>query len=152
VITSAERPGLVELAVALKEMAAPAGFRMQLKVVPWDVYVGQYDKKHVFTMQPWNGRATIDESLYPFYHSKGSYNAEFNYTNKEIDALLEAGRAEEDFAKRKEIYGKVQTILTDDGPEMIPYHRPYLMAIHKRVQNYQVHPLRYVDVRSTWLS
>jgi peptide/nickel transport system substrate-binding protein len=150
-ITSPDRPGLVEFAVGVKEMSAAAGFRINVKAVPWDVYTAQYNRKHPFNMQNWNGRPTIDESLYPYFHSQGSYRQLYNFTNKEVDQLLDDGRKERDVRKRKELYGKVQRILADAGPVVIAYHRPYVMAIHKQVQGYEIHPIRWVDVRRTWL-
>ncbi len=151
-ITSPDRPGLVEFAVAVKEMSAPAGFRINVKSVSWDVYTAQYARKHPFNMQNWNGRPTIDESLYPYFHSKGSYKELYHFSNNDIDRLLDDGRKESDFKRRKEIYGKIQKILVDHGPNIIPYHRPYIMALHKSVQGYEIHPIRWADVRKTWLS
>jgi peptide/nickel transport system substrate-binding protein len=151
-ITSPDRPGLVEYAVAVKEMSAPAGFRINVKSVAWDVYTAKYNRKHPFNMQNWNGRPTIDESLYPYFHSKGSYKELYHFSNKDIDRLLDEGRMEGNFQKRKEIYGKIQKILIDYGPNVIAYHRPYIMAIHKSVKGYKIHPIRWSDVRKTWLS
>ncbi len=150
-ISSPDRPGLVEFAVGVKEMTAAAGFRMNVKTVPWDVYTAKYNRKHPFNMQNWNGRPTIDESLYPYYHSKGSYKELYHFSNKEVDQLLDDGRKEVNAGKRKDIYARVQRILVDSGPTVIPYHRPYVMAIHKQVQGYEIHPIRWVDARRTWL-
>jgi peptide/nickel transport system substrate-binding protein len=102
-------------------------------------------------MQNWNGRPTIDETLYPYFHSKGSYKELYNFSNRDVDQFLDDGRKEGDPKKRKEIYGKVQKILTEVGPPVIPYHRPYLMAINKQVLGYEIHPIRWADVRRTWL-
>lgn len=151
-ITTPDRIGLVEFAVGVKEMSAPAGFRINIKSVPYDVYTARYNRKHPFNMQNWNGRPTIDETLYPYFHSKGSYKELYNFSNKEVDQLLDAGRREGDFKKRKDIYARVQRILVEHGPPVIPYHRPYLMGLHKQVQGYEIHPIRWVDVRRTWLA
>ena len=150
-ITTNERAGLVEFAVGVKEMSAPAGFRIDIKTVPYDVYTARYNRKHPFNMQNWNGRPTIDEALYPYYHSKGSYKELYHYSNKEVDQLLDGGRKEADLKKRKEMYGRVQKILSESGPVVIPYHRPYMAALHKGVQGYEIHPIRWADVRRTWL-
>jgi peptide/nickel transport system substrate-binding protein len=151
-ITTPDRVGLVEFAVGVKEMSAPAGFRINIKSVPYDVYTARYNRKHNFNMQNWNGRPTIDETLYPYFHSKGSYKELYNWSNKEVDQLLDDGRKEGDLKKRKEIYARVQRILVDVGPPVIPYHRPYIMALNKQVQGYEIHPIRWVDVRRVWLS
>jgi len=151
-ITTNERAGLVEFAVGVKEMSAPAGFRVNIKTVPYDVYTARYNRKHPFNMQNWNGRPTIDESLYPYFHSKGSYKELYNFNNPELDKLLDDGRTERDLKKRKDIYARAQRILVDNGPVVIPYHRPYIMGLTKNVQGYEIHPIRWADVRKTWIS
>jgi peptide/nickel transport system substrate-binding protein len=150
-ITTNERAGLVEFAVGVKEMTAPAGFRINIKTVPYDVYTARYNRKHPFNMQNWNGRPTIDEALYPYFHSKGSYKELYNYSNPEVDKLLDDGRKEPNLAKRKEMYGRVQKIIADTGPVVIPYHRPYMAAITRQVQGYEIHPIRWADVRRVWI-
>lgn len=150
-ITTHERAGLVEFAVGVKEMSAAAGFRIDIKSVPYDVYTARYNRKHPFNMQNWNGRPTIDEALYPYFHSKGSYKELYHYNNPEVDKLLDDGRKEADLQKRKAIYGRVQKIIADTGPVIIPYHRPYMAAVYKNVQGYEIHPIRWVDVRRTWI-
>ena len=65
--------------------------------------------------------------------------------------LLDDGRKEADLKKRKDMYGRVQKILSESGPVVIPYHRPYMAALHKGVQGYEIHPIRWADVRRTWL-
>ena len=151
-VATNERAGLVEFAVGVKEMAAPAGFRINIKAVPYDVYTARYNRKHPFNMQNWNGRPTIDEALYPYFHSKGSYKELYNYSNPEVDKLLDDGRKESNLQKRKDMYGRVQKIIADSGPVVIPYHRPYMAAINKQVQGYEIHPIRWADVRRVWLS
>ncbi len=88
-----------------------------------------------------NGRPTIDEALYPYFHSKGSYKELYNWNNPEVDKLLDDGRKERDLAKRKQMYGRVQQILAESGPVVIPYHRPYMAALNKAVQGYEIHPI-----------
>jgi len=151
-ITTNERAGLVEFAVGVKEMTAPAGFRISIKTVPYDVYTARYNRKHPFNMQNWNGRPTIDEALYPYFHSKGSYKELYNYSNPEVDKLLDDGRKEPNLQKRKEMYGRVQKIIADTGPVVIPYHRPYMAAITRQVQGYEIHPIRWADVRRVWIA
>src|SRR3954453_3520754 len=53
-IPTPDRVGLVEFAVGVKEMTAPAGFRIAIKSVPYDVYTARYNRKHPFNMQNWN--------------------------------------------------------------------------------------------------
>ena len=153
--SSSSRPrtrGLVEFAVGVKEMSAPAGFRI-------DDQDGALRRLHR-ALQPQASvqHAELERSSHhrrdavPYYHSKGSYKELYHYSNKEMDQLLDDGRKEPDLKKRKVMYGRVQKMLSESGPVVIPYHRPYMAALHKGVQGYEIHPIRWADVRRTWLS
>ncbi|MCC6791664.1 MAG: ABC transporter substrate-binding protein [Thermomicrobiales bacterium] len=149
-VASNERPGLVELATIVKALSEEAGFRISIKVVPWDVFVAEYNDTAPFFVTNWFGRPSIDETLYPYLHSTGSWNDE-KYNNPEVDRLLEEGRAETDFEKRKAAYAQVQEIVAEDGPSLIAYHKSYITATREQVKGYIQHPIRWVDVRWTWL-
>lgn len=149
-VASNERPGLVELATVVKQLAAEAGFRIELKIVPWDVFVAEHNETARFFATNWFGRASIDETLYPYLHTGANWNDE-HYSNPEVDSLLEAGRATIDIEQRKELYAQVQQIVAEDGPALIPYHKTYITAHRNEVKGYQAHPLRFVDLRWTWL-
>ena len=94
-ITTTSGAGLVEFAVGVKEMSAPAGFRIDIKTVPYDVYTARYNRKHPFNMQNWNGRPTIDEALYPVFPLEGQLQGavQLSATRKWIK-LLDDGRKE----------------------------------------------------------
>jgi peptide/nickel transport system substrate-binding protein len=64
--TSSERAGMPELAVAIQQMTAPAGVKVEIKTVPWSV----------FNSTVWKKKAT----LYPFFRTGGSWNeGEFSH-------------------------------------------------------------------------
>lgn len=149
-VASNERPGLVELATIVKALAEEAGFRIEIKVVPWDVFVAEYNETAPFFATNWFGRPSIDETLYPYLHSTGSWNDE-KYSNPDVDRLLEEGRESTDLERRKEIYAEIQEIVAEDGPSIITYHKTYITAVRNEVKGYVVHPIRWVDVRSVWL-
>ena len=149
-VASNERPGLVEMATVVMQLAAEAGFRIELKIVPWDVFVAEYNETAPFFASNWFGRSSIDETLYPYLYTGAGWNDE-RYSNPEVDRLLDEGRATVDTDKRKEIYAQIQQIVAEDGPQLIPYHKSYITAHRNEVKGYPVHPLRWVDLRWTWL-
>lgn len=57
-----------------------------------------------------------DNMFFRYWHSTGNLQAVSNYSNPELDKLLEEGCATTDVAKRKEIYTEVQKQLTDASP------------------------------------
>lgn len=147
---SNERPGLVELGTIVQQMAGEAGIRIELQIVPWDVFVADHMYTAGLQATNWFGRASIDETLYPYLKTGARWNVE-KYSNAEVDDLLEEGREVTDPEARKEIYGRVQEIVAEDGAAIIAYHRAYITAYRNEVKGYQPHALRFVDLRTTWL-
>ncbi len=72
--TSNERVGLQELAIAVQQMVAPAGIKLEVKTVPWSVFNSTVYKKKALYVNNWFGRSTIDETLYPYFRTGGSWN------------------------------------------------------------------------------
>jgi peptide/nickel transport system substrate-binding protein len=64
-----------------------------------------------------------DNFLWQAYHSSqaGFWAAASHYTNPEMDALLEEGRASTDETRRKEIYDAAQEMLVEDAVEIWVY-------------------------------
>jgi peptide/nickel transport system substrate-binding protein len=147
--TSNERVGMQELAVAFQQMAAPAGVKVDVKTVPWSVHVATVYKKKPFYCNNWFGRASIDESLFPFFRSDGGFND--GYSNKDVDALLDSGRSTIDPQKRKGFYSRAEQIIHEDGPWVVGYFTTYVTAMRSNVKGLSVHPLRWWDFREAYL-
>jgi peptide/nickel transport system substrate-binding protein len=149
--TSSERAGMPELAVAIQQMTAPAGVKVEIKTVPWSVFNSTVWKKKAFYVNNWGGRATIDETLYPFFRTGGSWN-EGEFSHPGLDQLLDAGRSLTDLGKRKEAYARAQQLISDEAYMMIAYHSNYVTALRGNVKGYAVNPIKnYVDHRWTYL-
>jgi peptide/nickel transport system substrate-binding protein len=148
--TSNERVGLQELAVAVQQMAAPAGITLEVKTVPWSVFNSTVYKKKSLYVNNWFGRGTIDETLYAYFRTGGGWN-EGDFSKPELDRILDEGRSTVDMEKRKKIYAQAQQFIHDEGHMVVPYHMNYVTAMRSNVKGYVVHPLRYCDFRWTYL-
>ena len=62
------------------------------------------------------------------------------YKNPAVDKLLQAGVAELDQAKRKDIYWQIQAILLDDLPFAPIFGYNLIMGTKDTVQNYKPNP------------
>ncbi|MDX1431819.1 MAG: ABC transporter substrate-binding protein [Gammaproteobacteria bacterium] len=151
--TSTARPGLEEAAVVAQQTLRDAGFRIKIE----SVEIGRlYDQilpnlpEFAISHNNWFGRPTIDETLTPYYYTKSNWNYS-NFSDPEVDKLLDQGKSSTDPAERKKIYAKVQEILLERGSEAVPYFRNYVSAVRKEVQNYRLIPVQYVDLREVWL-
>ena len=148
---SNERAGCIETAQVVKPMLEAIGIKVEIQQVPWDRFNAEVWKKETFFVSNWVGRPTIDEQLYPYFHSTGSWN-EYNYADPEVDRLLDQARRELDLSARRGLYGKVQEKLAYDGPAIIPYFSNYATARVRGLQGVPVSPLKWVDLREAQLT
>lgn len=151
--TSTARPGLEEAAVVAQQVLAEANIRVTIESVD----IGRLYNEVLPNIPPfavshnnWFGRPTIDETLTPYYYTDSNWNFS-NFSDAEVDKLLDKGKRSTDLAERKRIYAEVQKILVERGPEVVPYFRNYVSAVRKEVQNYHLIPVQYVDLREVWL-
>lgn len=147
---SNERAGCIETAQVVKPMLDAVGIKTQIQQMPWDRFLSEVWKKETFFVSNWVGRPTIDEQLYPYFHSTGSWN-EYFYADPQVDKLLDEARRELDPTARKASYVKVQQILAADGPAIIPYFSNYATAQSKAIEGIPVSPLKWVELREARL-
>jgi peptide/nickel transport system substrate-binding protein len=147
---SHERFGNLESAIVAKQMLEAVGVTVELQQVPWDRFSAEIWRKQDFFVSNWFGRPTVDEQLYPYFHSTGSWN-EYHYKNARVDELLDRGRGTVDVEERKKLYAEVQQILASEGPAIIPYFSNYISAVNNRVKGYTPHALKWVELREVYL-
>jgi peptide/nickel transport system substrate-binding protein len=139
-----------ELAVVTQQMVAPAGIKLEVKTVTWSVFNSTVWKKKSLYINNWFGRPTIDETIYPYFRTGGSWN-EGNYSNPKLDKLLDDGRSSTDPGKRKEAYAEAQRVISDEGHYAVVYHSQYVSAMRTAVKGYTPHPIRWCDFRNAYL-
>jgi peptide/nickel transport system substrate-binding protein len=134
--------GLKELAEAIKEQSAPAGFEIEVKTIPVDVFWSKYWLSTDFGLDTWAGRTTMDEQLRLAYYCGAAWN-ESHWCDDPFNAMLDEARSTTDKGKRKEIYGDIQTTFQDQGGSAVLHHLPMLSAVSSKVVGYDEHPMRY---------
>jgi peptide/nickel transport system substrate-binding protein len=146
--TSTASPGLLELAVALKESAAPAGININVERRPEDIYWDDVWMVEPFTVVSWFGRANVDQALSIQYHSESSWNAP-RYFNDELDMLIERARGET-LEEQLVTYARIQEILVDDVPRLVTTFVPTLWGARNDVRGVTPHPLDWGLIQDAW--
>ncbi len=147
---ASDHPFGKELAQTIKELAAPAGFELELKGFTRDVYLSQYWLNVPTSVTGWGGRIDPSMLLALAFKGDGPWN-ESHMDNPRINALIEKITAEVDEAKRLEYYHELQEIFYEEGA-LINLQVPYLVGINDRVIDYK-QPLtmlpqyKYTDIR-----
>lgn len=75
------------------------------------------------------------------FHSSSQQNLS-NYSNPEVDALLEQARIERDVQTRLALYHKIEQMLIDDAASLFTFHsRAYYILLKPYVTNYIAAPI-----------
>lgn len=130
-------------------MLKPAGITVNVQRVPFDVFLKDIEGKAGFYIDGFFSRPTIDTSVYPWYHSRGSWNAAlWNYSNPAMDKLLDGARQASSEEEAKKLYGEVQALAVQDAPGVIPYVINHVNGVSARVQGFTSHPMMFLDLRN----
>lgn len=137
---ASDNPGTrTQMGVAMREMAKPAGFRINVQTMPHATYLAQVWKKGPFYVGFYNMQPTADAIFSLLYISEAPWN-ETRWNNKAFDALVAQARGTVDEAKRRDLYGQAQMMMHEQVPSVIPAFFDLLGARRSYVSGYQLHP------------
>lgn len=149
---AAESPPIrARLGVAVREMARPVGFNIDVQTVAYDTYLSQIWRKANFYVGFYAMRATEEQILRLLYTSDAAWN-ETRFNNTHFDDLVNRARATSNVAERRDLYWQAQEMMRREVPAVIPTFMDLLAAKHTYVRDYRVHPLgqmHYLD--QVWL-
>ena len=131
--TSTSGGTMVEMAVAFKESAAPAGIRVSIQREPEEHFWSDVWLVKPFTTVWWDGW-TPDEALSVVYKSDAKWN-ESRYSNPRVDELIIRARSQFDLTGRKESYEEIQRILIDEVPRIVVVFRPIFQGLRHYVRD-----------------
>ncbi|QIB34251.1 ABC transporter substrate-binding protein [Ancylobacter pratisalsi] len=144
------RPTRERLGIAAKEFLAPVGIKVDIQRVPWDKFVKEIEGKAAFYTDGFFSRPTIDTSIYPFFHSTGSWNTQlWNYNNPAIDKVLDDARAAKTEEERAALYKQFQALAEETPAGAIPYVLNHVNAYRKNVKGFASSPMMWLDLRET---
>jgi len=139
-LIASDRPSTrTQLGVAVREMAAAAGFRINVQTMPHATYLDQVWKKGNFYVGFYNMQPTADAIFNLLYTSNATWN-ETHWNNSEFDAVINAARVETDEVKRTALYAKAQELMNTEVPSVISAFFDLLAAQRSYVEGYTLHP------------
>jgi peptide/nickel transport system substrate-binding protein len=151
-LVCSNRPAIrSQVGIAIKQMAAPAGFDIDVETMPHDTYLANVWMKGQFYIGYWGMQATEDQAFTLLFTSDASYE-DTAWKNKEFDELVAKARATIDETERARLYAEAQKLIVRDTPSVIPFFQDVLTASRDVVHGWKASPLSrnyYVD--SVWL-
>lgn len=124
--------GATDMAVLMKEAAAPAGINITVAREPADGYWSNVWLVKPFCVVQWGARPTPDVMFSLAYKSDAAWN-ETHWKNPRFNELLLAAKAELDQTKRAEMYAEMQQLCHDDGGTIVPFFRNRVNAFSNKL-------------------
>lgn len=151
-LVASNRPAIRgQVAIAIKQMAEPAGFRIDVESMPHDTYLANEWMQGDFYMGYWGMQPTEDETFNLLLTSDASYE-DTAWKNTEFDAAVAAGRSTVNEDERAAAYRTAQEMILEDVPYIIPFFEDALTASRDDVEDWIINPInRYFYVENVWL-
>ncbi len=106
---------------AVASQLRDAGIKVKRTVLPGSTFWNDW-AKYPFSSTNWNHRPLGTQVLGLAYRSGEAWN-EAAFANEEFDALLSEANSIADADKRREVMGKLQAIMIEEGVTIQPYFR-----------------------------
>lgn len=143
------RPTREKIGLGTAEMLKEIGIKVEIQRVPWDKFVKDIEGKAGFYTDGFYSRPTLDTSIYPWYHSAGSWNSTlWNYKNPEMDKLLDAARSATP-ADQARLYKDFQALAVSAPAGVIPYVLNHVNVYRATIKNFKSDPMMWLDLRET---
>lgn len=147
-----EREQRVRLGVAVRDMARAAGIRINVERVPFASYTANVAGKAQLYVDGYFARPTIDTSLYPFYHSTGSWNRQlWLYKEPRVDQILDDARKTNDDAARAALFRKFQEVVDETVPGIIAFSAAHVNGVSKKVEGFRSTPMLWLELKDVSL-
>jgi ABC-type transport system substrate-binding protein len=135
--------------------------RDQLSVLDIDLRVDYYRRldevkesksPYLILIQRLMSMPDPEDMIRPLFSSKSATNV-LEYTNPQIDELLQAGEVEKSWTRRIKIFRHIEDILLEEVPAIPLYSQQNLVAMQPDVRGVEVPPMGfyYLEVRKIWL-
>jgi len=148
-------PDVVRIAEVLKQDAAPAGFRINIKTMPTSQYWEKWTEVD-FGITPWMHRpiGTMVLNLAYTTDDQGKpvpWN-ETRWSDPEFSKLLTEANGLINVDERRKVFCKLEDIQQQRGSVGIPYWRNAWYVLRQRVKNVHGVPPLYMTFNEAWLT
>lgn len=132
-----------KVAEIIQQRLREVGVAVEIRTLEWASFIKEFIRKRRFEAIILGWGIGLDPDQYEVWHSSKTGPDELNhisYTNREVDRLLERGRASCRREERKQYYDRLQEILAEDQPIVFLYFRDALPVVSSRVRGIEESP------------
>lgn len=145
-------PEFVTMGEILQQSLAQIGIKLTIQQNEVGTWVNKFypsGKKYPGMIIPNGDTALLDPAFRLKFFSVG--RCECNYNDPEIDKLLAEGKSTADQAKRKEAYSKIQKIVNEQVPVIIPSSWPWINGMRDHVKDIWSESGGFIHYETAWL-
>jgi len=144
-------PTMVAGSQVIADQAKKVGINLDLKQVEYGVWIKGFNAhEFTLTMNITGGNTDPDSLLFNRLSSKGVNQN--NWTDAEVEDLLQQGKVTTDPAKRKAIYTQLQHLLVQKVPQIWLFSTDLVHVMKKNVQGFTPHPSTFFQgLNTTWV-
>ncbi|MEM4631129.1 MAG: ABC transporter substrate-binding protein [Acidilobaceae archaeon] len=132
-----------EIAEAVKAYLEAVGLRVKLEVMEWAAYISRVTTQKDFDLflLGWS-TVTLDADygLYSLFRTGAPFNR-MQYSNTEVDKLLDNARAETDLTKRAQLYAEAQRLIWQDAPWIFLHYEDIIVASKPNLVGFEIQPI-----------
>jgi peptide/nickel transport system substrate-binding protein len=129
-------PTDIQLATLIKDELSKAGITANIQPEEFGQVLTEAESHHFdAALVGWSGRIDPDGNMFSWFHTGGGFN-DGQYSNPQVDTLLEQARASTDQATRKSLYDQAQKILVEDVAYVFIEHGPAQEITSAKVHNF----------------
>jgi peptide/nickel transport system substrate-binding protein len=150
-LIAAGSPLTTQMAQFIQSELQPAGITVNIKQETFATELSDTET-HNFqaALQGWSGRPDPDGNLYSWFHTGGGNN-DMQYSNPQVDSLLEAARATSDQKERATDYQQAEQLILQDASYVFIYHLSAIQATTTKVGNFMLQPTTILNFTSVYL-
>ncbi|MGH2497971.1 MAG: ABC transporter substrate-binding protein [Ktedonobacteraceae bacterium] len=129
----------------------PAGITVNIKQETFATLLSDTDA-HNFqaALLGWSGRPDPDGNMYAWFHTGGGLN-NMQYSNPQVDSLLEAARASSDQGQRATDYKQAQQIIMQDASYVFINHGVNIEAVTNNVKGFTLLPTGIMNFTNVYV-
>lgn len=138
-------PEFVSIALVIQDQLKKVGVKVDLDQVEWGTFIDRWKKRDFQAFVSYNGSGNDpDRAIYPALHTGGSVNA-FQFSDPQIDGLLDQARNTNDAAARKKLYNQIEPLVVDQAPAIFICTRTAHYALRDNVSGFAPSPSQTWD-------
>jgi peptide/nickel transport system substrate-binding protein len=129
-------PEFVNIALVIQDQLKEIGVNAELEQVEWATFIERWRARDFDAFVSFNGSGNDpDRALYPAFYTDGSVNA-FQFSDPEVDELLDAGRTTPDRETRRATYQQLEVAIAEAAPAVFISTRTAYYAVRDNVTGF----------------